>query len=601
MISIKNQSFLYKASLLALLIFISAFTHAQDKYLTLLPSKDIMVSVQDPDQSFNKNDDVLTIHGETNDGEKQYMEESYLQFDLNAIPKDAKIEGATVRLYLKEPVDNSGRQTVRMYLLPSESAWSEDFNWNTRPGKATPITQRKRIAQARIDPADINKGIGFKIKRLTNIDQEFPKKRLSFLLAASKEEYDYYTSRDAVKEGKYIQQPKLILEYKRENRFTGGEWPQMRFDPQHSGQQTWYRYQGMHNMEFEKIIEESGNYVGDVAPILHNNRLYFSVRASNGYFIRRYLLGDPIVQEASSANLGQLLKFQPVLTLEQNLFCILGRTAKSVVILDIKNQLKELKRFDLEAPVTATPVVGTDGSLYLSTKMGLYAYTPDFRIKWKVKLLGNLDNHHFSSLSLSQDESKAYVVFGDTGELLTLDNTDGSILQRKKALSLYKSSDEVAVPIPIVDKNTGKVVVTDGFRKGKKFCIFDENGQLLKTYDACSTEGECFSQAVVTQQGAYLIHDNALEKYNLENLSVARSSISELNPASSLVADDNGYIFIVDNPENSVSTTLVSPDLKLIKQKTTNIDGNLKGGRLLLAPFGSLIVGNDNFIARIKP
>ncbi len=599
MISINKTSNRRLCWLVALLLFALGPLSAQDvKTTVILPQRDLTISNNTTEDAAS-----LRIHGEISGGSRVYPQFGFLQFDCsNNIPEGAMIRSLKLRIYLKDVVDENNEQTLVACEL-------NNFDWANRRWADWDIEGQSRIARSKVSPADVGKAIDLKIKL-----KDVPK-LLSLVLYAGAEDYSYYSTAQATSEGVFGMQPRLIVEYSLPSRFMAGNWAQLKNDPQHSGQQTWRSNIPPNDVDVQFIIKGGTEFYIKNNPIIYDNDLIVPIEQTGngkkpqGYYIHRYSLESSAKLIASSERLDGIIKYQPVLIAPNLLLCITGRQGKRLNILDITNDFKQVPYLDyLFDPITAPPVIGTDGSLYLSTTGGLLAYPAykpgnKIRPKWKFAPLPNTANHHFSSVSLSKDERKAYVVLGDTDSLYTIDNTDGKILNRTAlSFSINTSSNEAFIPIPIVDRNTGSVLLSSGDGKGKQVKIFDEAGTLKH---ALPKGDYSYSQAVVNSNGAYVVKDGYLLQINLETFSVQDSaSFPELNPASTLVTNIEGFIYVLNTEANREACHIFLKDLLLTSETSLSrqfAGENLRNGRLLLAPDGNLVVGNDNFIALIRP
>ncbi len=598
-------------TLLFLLLSLSLVEAQEVKVMTLLSDKELSVSKAQPAKIFNAYNDGLLLKGEINikSGVRSYENTSYLQFDLSNMPDNIHIKSLTLRIYLKEAVDDTKSQTVNVYPLNAPQKWS-DFDWRNRPGKEVPISAKNRISFKNVNPKQGQPGTDFKLNIKDPIIQSKIAARglISLLLAAGEEDFEYYAARTAKQEFTY--QPKLIIEYAMNSHLALGNWGQMKQDPQHSGHQTWESNVVPDAVKATKIIEGKNQFsFKRVNPVIYDDQLICAVQQTGtgnveGYYLHRFALtSNGELLSPNSPRLTDEVKHQPVVGPKGQLYCILGKAATTMVVLDLEDNFQEKRRITTK-PVTTAPVVGKDGSLYLSTKKGLYAYTPDLKIKWKYAPLPNLQNHHFSSLALSKDEKRAYVVFGDEGKLVVLDNTDGKVINRSdKVFSIYDTEDEIDVPVPVVDVKTGKVVVLDGFTEGKQMTVFDENGGVIITYEDCGKTSECFSQAVITNGIAYYVQNEVLVSLDLSSDNPKPLGGTSLSPSSTLAADENGNIYILNTTSKSAELTIYNKSNGAVKTTRLNRlnDVNLIDNRLLLAPDGNLVVGNDNLIALVQP
>jgi outer membrane protein assembly factor BamB len=599
----RSHPFIAGLSLVLLLLLFNQYVYAQNNQLrtmTILPFQDISIG--------SSNKELLQIKGEIIAGKKKYTSKAYIQFELSTIPEGSTVTSWTLRIYLNKAVDTSGEQLVKLYQL-NELEIGSDLNRKSD----SVINNMEALVAKGVNPSKPQSGIDFTYNIKSDNKKSLINRKnglISFLLAAGSEDYYYYSSKVATAMGNHRLKPKLIINYRLPTRLNAFNWGQLKNDAQHTGQSPWYSNAYPTSLQFHKIITgDSSFYIDKMNPVIYKDFLIVPVQLTGitntraTYFLRSYSIENPGKLISTSTPLNGLLKHQPVIDYKNRLYCITGNQGNNVQIFDLDNGLKTItSSFNVEDSstnkITATPVIGSDGSIYLSTKKGLYAYTSDYDIKWKIDSNGH---NHFGSVALSKDERKAYVVFGDAGQLITIDNTDGSIINKTKAFLTYDGTDEIEVPLPSVDTATGTVIVTDGFRKGQSFFVFDSLGkQLFSAYKA-----DIFSEPVISNKSAYIIHNGSLERFDLTKGRVMnKSDLTSLNPSSSIVADIAGNIYILNTEENKHSIAVFDRDCKPVlsfNPQPLSDAANLLGNRLIFAPGGTLITGNNNFIIGMNP
>jgi hypothetical protein len=107
-----------------------SFTTAQDYNITEPPIADTYVDSLLPNDNYGS-DPLLWCSDRTNP--TGYLRNSYLQFDLSAVPVTAYVASATLTIYKNSSNISSG--SMYMACNPVSGSWTEDgITWNNKPG-----------------------------------------------------------------------------------------------------------------------------------------------------------------------------------------------------------------------------------------------------------------------------------------------------------------------------------------------------------------------------------------------------------------------------------------------------------------------------------
>jgi outer membrane protein assembly factor BamB len=281
--------------------------------------------------------------------------------------------------------------------------------------------------------------------------------------------------------------------------------------------------------------------------------------------------------------------------------------------------------------VRATPTLGLNNMLYLSTDQGLFAITSTGfpSIFWQYTTQDNA----FGPVALSPDEGTVYVVDGKGGALVALDNTDGTPKWSRQMLnppdhpSCKKDTPQdvenfqTYPPVPVVGKD-GRIYVTDGYFKdqvhypGRCLQVFTATGQTLQPITTGGPQA-LLSQAVIDAQGqAYFIQEQdqagtgRLCVWNPQQAATPQCSANAdtLNAHNILVMDGNDHIYVLDsinNPQRIQGYTKqfarlfdlqVPQTASVAEGRSTNFMRNL-----LVAPDGTLYTRNHNHLFAVTP
>jgi hypothetical protein len=290
-----------------------------------------------------------------------------------------------------------------------------------------------------------------------------------------------------------------------------------------------------------------------------------------------------------------LVKYGPVADRKGNVYSINGSTGGILYVFAPDNlQAIYYKQLDNNAQATATPVIGFDGSIYISTNKGIYAYTPqpECKLKWTYTSGANV----FGTVALDEAEQTVYVYDGASGKVTALNSIDG-VLKWDKAIGSTFTTD---VPVPSVKNDI--LCVTNNQRKGNRFYIL--NASSGKGIDSIITgEDLVLSQPVIGTDKIFVINNGRLDAYALsDGAKQPTAAITGLNPASALVMDANDNVYVLNTEQGKQSLTMAAPGATTFPSVSiSDANGYLTGNRLIIAPDGSLFTGNDNHLYAILP
>ena len=548
-------------------IFFCQFSVAQNMTTVVIPS-----SVTKYGDGQSSSDNIYNISGGIINGQRVPTDYVKFEFDLSTVPVGARVNSWTTRIYLQYQGNPSSDQFVR--LLLSEN--SEDA-----------------VASVFVDQSMINKGVNFEVENESVVEKETWLENqggsLSVWLKADTENYTYY-SLPPTNDNNVNLQPKLIISYYMPTMIAEGNWPQHKSNPQHSGQSLWKSNATL--TEFKTGTTSFGSSFIMEAPVIYNQLLVFPYQDSQGplYSVRAYTEDGDLVMENSDIN--EVVNFQPVMDQNGRLYIITNGT--NLQILNLADELNLIDKRTLKAQVSATPVVGYDGSLYFSTSSGIYAYTPysastGFTLKWLYKEGGN----DFGSVALNENENTVYVMNGETGKLRSLDITDGT---KNWAAGEFLGYNE-DIPVPLVRNNS--IIMLDGAQSGKMFSIINSSGEVI--LDPKSNDIS-YSVPVIGTELAYIIDNGELTAYDLAHAKLTYQSKNQnLNPASSLVVDGDDNVYILSYLQDNQSITLYDKECNMITKKDLNGFNDMTDGHFIIAPDGNLFTDSGGELYCISP
>jgi hypothetical protein len=613
----------------------------------VLPTVAAKVEKNQPGQSFKGQPLEIAASAE-----KEPTKQSYLKFDVSAIPAGASIYSWTLRLYLEKQNDPEEFQLVRAFPV-EDSAWKEPLTWNNRPSAAS-----ESVAGAEVNdrPTRINfeHTVGEDIRPCW-LEAHYKGMGLMLQSPSASLDYTYYSitgsdntchirlTEETDREENtscFNTQPKLIVKYYMGLTVAETGWPQYNYDSQHSGRTPWkYNTHGS-EVALNGVYSPAGYIKGD--PVVYNGNLFFHTQTDvaagkpelqgSGKFLISAVNGSGQPLWGNAQDIGAVVKFQPSVDQTGRLYII---TENTLEILNLKDAGQKLKSLDWKAQlkseeavsIRSAPTLGYNGTLYLSTNKGIYALTPypELNIFWKYTTSENA----FGRITLSKDESVAYTVDAAQGLLVALDNTDGTPKWRRPIINLTTESDgstcekstaqeakmfQENPPVPVVGVN-GIVYVTTGDYSGKCLHVFDAEGRNVTTI---STAGR-LSQPVIASNGnaIFINQENQGEGGKLcrydskaeDILSCNPKIEDQLSPRSRLVLDGNDNVYAIDrisDPQRVRGYTFEFQRLFKELQVAKTVSASDRESRnflpnLLIAPDGTLYTRNDNHLFAITP
>ncbi len=572
------------------------------------------------------------------------VKQSYLQFDPSALPREARVHSWILRLYLRSQNDRDGRQLVRLYPVQPTAGWENTLTWANKPAEAP----------ASIAAHEVNKDVlrvDFERTLAGAESDEWLQTHaqgLSLMLRSPSpgQDYTYYatsvTTPLCTLGSEQIPcvnaQPKLIVKYYLPATLPASNWPQYRYDPQHTGRLPWRSNADATALQRKEVYSPQGYIMGD--PVLYQGTLLLHTqltdRGDQKFFISAvHESGAPLWDQ----HLGDAAKFQPVVDQKGRLYVV---TENTLVVLDLEDggkilrqpKWKDLLKTQEAVSVRSTPTLGFNGALYVSTNRGVFAVTPypELNVWWQYTTGENA----FGPIALSQDEGTVYVTDGAAGALVALDNTDGAkkwtqpILnidpavgaQCQKGTPKDVENFQTYPPAPVVGKD-GELYVTDGHyldnvqHPGRCLHVFTADGTRMRSIAAGGPDA-LLSQVVMASTGqAYVIAETeGAGKGKLCAWSAAQPTAppcasnpeDTLNPHNILVMDGNDRIYVLDSisdPQRVRGYT--SQFARLFDLPVPKTAGAAEGRstnfmrNLLVAPDGTLYTRNQNHLFALAP
>lgn len=540
-------------------------------------------TVSEDTRTFCRADTFFFISSSTTGRKVNHDYSAYLQFSLASIPEGAIIDTVDLLIYLKKVKNTSAvfEQGVNLYEL-NRPRDNQTINIADSSSSAMSLVSKNDISQAIHLRPDITNGNTWVTERKGNF--------YCILAAEEAQTYGYYTERS----DDMSRQPKLVISYHMPaDQIRKKSWPQYKYDAQHTAMQGWQSNTNPTSFRVEMPFFAGPNYIKS-DPILNDDKLmmYYVTSTSPAHWLltlsqRGKQLG------ASSIDGAGVVKYGPVADRKGYAYCLTGNTGNLLNVFDPNSNMAFSRELANHAQATATPVIGFDGSIYISTDKGVYAYTaqPEFKLKW-VYTSGT---NKFGTPALHESEQLVYVYDGAAGKLIALNNADGVMKWNVNVMTTFATD----IPVPSVKHN--KVCITNGLRRGSSFHIV--NAFDGSSYAKVVGEPNKISQPVIGTNNIYIINNGRLEAYSLaDGGTVPTANITGLNPASTLAIDGNDNIFILNTEQGQQSLTVVSPGSSIFPSVAfPDSDGYLTGNRLMIAPDGSLIAGNDNHVYTIVP
>lgn len=560
----------------------------RSRMMVILPDKDVMAQREVKESA----DLMLYATRPTGRSRDKVI---YMHFDLGAIPKGANIDEVELSLHLKSMVEETGRQFVQVFEFQTGENW-QTITWDKQPVRDAVTDNMNAIAARDIKSENLNSGAHFSLKNVTDSWAETHKGSLWLLLTANTQQFTYYSTRS----GDRSKQPKLIIRYHMPDQFQPGNSAQYRYNAQHTGQLEWQSNAVSLNFT-GKIVANAGDFYLRSSPVYCNNELVFYCSSQDKKLHRLKAFSENGALLAENKNINGVVSFDPVADRGDKIYCVVNGDV--IRVFDAKDSLRTVATKDLadNANIAAMPVVGFDGSLYISTDKGLYAYTPfpEFKVKWVYKA----DGHKLGTAALRDDERVVYVYDGgekntsSKGRLVALNNINGNERWAMGGLPTF----EQRTPVPAVNDRT--ICLTGGIIEGKKCYIIkddDTAGRVVRTIT-----GDAISTPVLGGNKAFVINREKLQTYNLYDSGFVEYAldVTRLNAASPMVLDKDLNTYILSIKEGNQYLARMSTAFSGIApvKFVPKVLGYFKDNALLITPTGKLFAWNDNFLYAFSP
>ncbi|MDR6337561.1 hypothetical protein HNQ91_000583 [Filimonas zeae] len=549
---------------------------------TLRPGE---ATVNEDVRTFCGDDNFFFISSSVRGRRVSYDYAAFMQFSLSAIPEGAIVDKIDLTVYLNKVKNTSSviEQAVSLYELGGVPV-----------NQAVTIGDSSSIAMSRVSKKDIGQDIHLQPDVANDASWVKNRKGTYYCLLAAQqtETYGYYTERSDNKS----KQPKLVITYHMPaNQVRLNSWPQYKYNAQHTGVSVWQSNAAATAFALHKAYAAgNGGYINS-DPLLNDDKLVFAFQAPASPMYRLQMINQQgkVVGETTTEQPGKV-SYGPVADRKGNVYCLTGNEGSTLTVTD-KDKLQVIfsKQLEANAQTRARPVIGFDGSIYLSTDKGIYAYTPqpECKLKWVYATSVN----KFGTVALNEAENVVYVYDGLAGKVVALNSVDGV----KKWETVLQNTFDTHIPVPSV-KN-GRLCVTNGLTKGNRFFIIDAgNGNILQTVQAA---GEVISQPVIGTDKVFIINNGQLEAYALQNgARLYTSAVTGLNAASALVADAGDNVYALNTEQGKQSLTMINAGgAAAFALPFADANGNLTGNRLLMVPDGCLVAGNDNYVYTFRP
>ncbi len=245
------------------------------------------------------------------------------------------------------------------------------------------------------------------------------------------------------------------------------------------------------------------------------------------------------------------------------------------------------------------PVVGSDGTVYVTENKNLYALNPDKTLKWKYTARSKLSRR----LALGNDNT--IYVAGLEGGMFAI-NPDGTTKWRK----IYEKFSEL---VPATVKDTIIYVVL-----GENLCAMNLNGTKKwkfptgnKIYSPAVFDSNGNIYVVTSDNNLYAINPDGTRKWKLSAKINAFISPFIGNDNTIYVCSTDGNLYAL-NPEGKVKwnkiygyvSTVISNDSTVYVGADTNLyalslDGKVKWEYIIKERVGSLFTTNDSNVCAI--
>jgi outer membrane protein assembly factor BamB len=568
-------------SLLCHVTFVAAQIHT-----TLLPEAEGMVSPSETGAAQLK---VMA------DSRKDPVAVSYVRFNLNTIPKEATFGQCAFRVVTSQQL----KAETNVQIFQVQNSWEPNtLKWPPKPEPVKPEPVGAQLAAQVSDQVGEKTAVIYQSPGLCKALNEANKaasaadNKISLQLSTETRNgtVSFYSTPGA-QERDYA--PLLLLTYTPpDNTFLPPSWTQLHHDPQHTGNSGWRMYNPPDARDYSptqvtvRSIATASAIYGD--PLLYNGNLYNVVHDGGKYFLRAM---DGKGQQHWQVDLGALPKTLRAVTASGRLYYV---TENAVQTYDLEHKGARGERsIDIDKnkeTVISPPTLGPDGRLYLVTNPYVYAYAPypQHQLLWRHRR----GSDKVSAVTLSEDGTTAYVVDGQSGEMVALDSATGALRWALGGLALNIASNE-PMPIPVVAEH--RIYVTNKFPTGDKLYVIADTGDKA-TMETIPGTG-ISSPVIDRDKTAYFVKDGTLWRYRSDETESKQVSKENLGTFSNLVIDGSQNIYGW-NKDTHLFSAFTGSGTLLLKQDLRQ--ANL-GPNLLLAPEGTLYNVNATQLQAVVP
>lgn len=497
---------------------------------------------------------------------------SYLQFDLSAIPANAKIESVALRLTLAaEPSD---RTSVVVHQVVND-----DMNAPSVPGAqidAKTILREDNQKNSVIVLTDMPTSV---------LQQALGKQKITLRLSTTYRNGSaaFYSSRLTdlpVQQQDPAFIPRLVIAYTPEP--APVSWGGYRADAQHTAMSSAIfagtvpaQYEPKEVMQFNNNIQKN--------MLLYKDKIYMVAQdGTSSYHLYSIDPVSKIVTQAVSnvrapSIMGAVDPFGRYFHLTDSII---------VVNLEAGNSIGARVSLPANTLIKAAPTVGKDGTLYLATRSYIYAFSayPRYDLLWQYAT----PSESMSSVALSPDGSTAYVVFGDPLKVIAINTVtaEGKEIMLNRTPGVGRGGGM----IPVVN-NQGRLFVTDAFPTGNTLYVIDNLA--LDTTIA----GSRISQPVVGGDGTvYYADKGSLMSYATDK--AIREFAKDVGEVSYMAADagNNVYCWNTDN-----RLLGFAKDGSRFLNRERPLSALSREWDITVAPDGSLYTGTSTRLYAIRP
>ena len=488
-----------------------------------------------------------------------------ITFNLFTLPDNATVENALLRLVLDENVE-----TVR---LVGEATYRTDSiairnksNWDYKRGDEILLaTNDKRLFAKILNESKASRTITIRI----STQQE--DKRYKIYNTTR-----YGTDTDPAKI------PRLIVDYRPEIKQVA--WAGYLSDAQHTGASsaTFPEEDQPTALKSKKIADKQ-----QIKGLVFNkDRLLFTDQPMGSTILHSM---DPITGKSMTlhSELDPPIA-RPVISRDGYYYHVAANNISCIKLDDATRKTVLYMR------VNNAPVLGKDGSMYLSTDTFIRAYSPPplYMPLWRYSV-GNTGSNdvQVGPISLSNDDSLAYVIFGKKSNPVYHLVAINTVSKKVDTASLEMRFETDALPVIAVN-NSNFVYFINGRTAGNRLYIFDRNIKRKTTVSGYNR----ISRPVASNNNVYVVADRKLIKIQanrfVDSMDVNISAVDQIATDK----DDNIYIL------SGKIVTLCS--FKKGNQRspvTYDLNNSSEFYNMIVAPDGSLYINTDNDVLAIRP